>query len=194
MSSTFKTSLLLRSQEDTDPTIGAPLKAVQQTMGMVPNMYAAMVNLPALLDTYNHAYRKFRGEAGFTPVEQEVVLLAISRANSCHYCVAAHSFVGEKMSKVPSEIIGAIRSDQPIADGKLEALRSFTRTMTDSRGNPTPEDGRAFLDAGYSEIHILGIILAISAKVISNYTNHIFHTDIDPAFEAHRWTVPNADA
>jgi hypothetical protein len=108
--------------------------------------------------------------------------------------VAAHSFVGEKMSKVPSEIIGAIRSDQPIADGKLEALRSFTRTMTNSRGNPTPEDGRAFLDAGYSEIHILGIILAISAKVISNYTNHIFHTDIDPAFAAHRWTVPNADA
>lgn len=154
----------------------------------VPNMYAAMVNLPALLDTYNHGYDKFRTESGFTPVEQEVIFLTISRANGCHYCMAAHSFVGDMMSKVPTEVTDSIRDDLSIADDRLEALRNFTRIMTESRGNPTPADADAFLAAGYSETHILGIILAISAKVISNYTNHIFHTEVDPAFASRTWS------
>lgn len=188
MSKVFRTSLPLRTAEDTDPAVSAPLKETQAKMGMVPNMYGAMVNLPALLDTYSHAYGKFRAESGFSPVEQEVVFLAISRANGCHYCMAAHSFVGDMMTKVPAEVTDAIRDGRPVADAKLEALRAFAHVMTESRGNPTPEQAQAFLDAGFEETHILGIILALSAKVISNYSNHIFHTEVDPAFASRAWT------
>ncbi len=188
MSEVFKTSLSLRTIEDPSPAVSAPLKAVQAGMGMVPNMYAAMVNLPALLDTYNHGYGKFRAEAGFTPVEQEVVFLAISRFNGCHYCVAAHSFVGDMMSKVPAEVTDAIRDGRPVPDAKLEALRTFAHQMTESRGNPTPGQAKAFLEAGYTEEHILGIVLAISVKVISNYSNHIFHTELDPGFAGRAWS------
>jgi uncharacterized peroxidase-related enzyme len=189
MSEVFKTSLILRTAEDPNPAVSASLKAAQAGMGMVPNMYAAMVNLPALLDTYNHGYSKFRAEAGFTPVEQEVVFLAISRFNGCHYCVAAHSFVGDMMSKVPTEVTDAIRDGHPVPDAKLEALRAFVHQMTESRGNPSPEQAKLFLAAGYTDQHILGIILAISVKVISNYTNHIFHTELDPGFAARAWQV-----
>lgn len=188
MTNIFKTSLNLRTADDADPLVSAPLQATQKALGFVPNMYAAMVNLPALLDTYNHGYDKFRTESGFTPVEQEVIFLTISRANGCHYCMAAHSFVGDMMSKVPTEVTDSIRDDLSIADDRLEALRNFTRIMTESRGNPTTADADAFLAAGYSETHILGIILAISAKVISNYTNHIFHTEVDPAFASRTWS------
>jgi uncharacterized peroxidase-related enzyme len=189
MSNVFKTSLPLRTTEDPDPAVNAPLKAVQAGMGMVPNMYGAMVNLPALLETYSHGYGKFRAEAGFTPVEQEVVFLAISRFNGCHYCVAAHSFVGDMMSKVPTEVTDAIRDGRPVPDTKLEALREFAHVMTESRGNPTPAQAQAFLAAGYTEEHILGIILAISVKVISNYSNHIFHTELDAGFEGRAWSA-----
>jgi uncharacterized peroxidase-related enzyme len=187
MSEVFKTSLSLRTAEDPNPAVSTPLKAAQAAMGMVPNMHAAMVNLPALLETYNHGYAKFRTEAGFTPVEQEVVFLAISRFNGCHYCVAAHSFVGDKMSKVPTDVTDAIRDGNPVPDAKLEALRAFAHQMTESRGNPSPEQAKVFLAAGYTNEHILAIILAISVKVISNYTNHIFHTELDPGFAARAW-------
>ena len=189
MSEVFKSSLSLRTMEDPNPIVSDPLKAAQAGMGMVPNMYAAMVNLPALLDTYNHGYAKFRAEAGFTPVEQEVVFLAISRFNGCHYCVAAHSFVGDMMSKVPTEVTDAIRNGHTVPDTKLEALRAFAHQMTESRGNPSLKQANAFLAAGYTEEHILGIILAISVKVISNYTNHIFHTELDSGFAARAWDV-----
>ena len=189
MSNIFKTSLPLRSTNDADPAVSAPLKDAQAKMGMVPNMYGAMANLPALLDTYSHGYGKFRAEAGFTPVEQEVVFLAISRFNGCHYCVAAHSFVADVMTKVPVEVTDAIRDGRPVPDAKLEALRTFAHAMTESRGNPTPAEARAFLDAGYTETHILGVILAISVKVISNYSNHIFHTEVDAGFAGRAWSA-----
>jgi alkylhydroperoxidase family enzyme len=92
------------------------------------------------------------------------------------------------MSKVPAEVTDAIRDGRPIADAKLEALREFAHIMTESRGNPTTDQAQAFLAAGYTEQHILGIILAISAKVISNYSNHIFHTELDSAFANRAWT------
>lgn len=190
MKAVYKSSLPHRTPDDPDPAVSSQLKAVQQGMGMVPNMYAGMVNLPALLDTYSHGYTKFRAEAGFTPVEQEVVFLTISRLHECHYCVAAHSFVADMISKVPAEVTDAIRNDQPIADGKLQALRAFTHVMAESRGNPSSAEAHAFLAAGYTETHMLAVILAISVKVISNYSNHILHTEMDAGFAARAWTPP----
>ncbi|NUQ17184.1 MAG: carboxymuconolactone decarboxylase family protein [Sphingomonas sp.] len=193
MSMTFKTSLPLRSDTDADAAVAEPLRRAREQMGVVPNMYAAMANLPALLDAYRHGYELFRGHAEFTPAEQEVLLLAISLENECDYCVAAHSFLADK-SGVPTEFTDAIRSDRPIADVRLEALRSFAQTMVRTRGNPTTEDAKRFLGAGYSEKHILGVILAIGVKTLSNYTNHIFHTDLDAAFASRRWTGADQDA
>jgi AhpD family alkylhydroperoxidase len=71
---------------------------------MIPNMYRAMVNSPSLLDSYMHGYKKFRIESGFTPTEQEVVLLTISAENNCSYCMAAHSILADTVSKVPLEV------------------------------------------------------------------------------------------
>lgn len=190
MSDLFRTTLPLRQTDDPDPKVSQPLAAAQQQMGMVPNMYRAMANLPALLEVYQFGYQRIRERAGFSAVEQEVLFLSISRENECHYCVAAHSFVADTISEVPPAVTDAIRDGRPIADPKLEALRSFTQKMVASRGSPTAEDARAFLGAGYSEEQILGVILAIGVKVLSNYTNHIFGTEIDAAFASRSWTAP----
>lgn len=188
MTEVFRSTLPLRTSDDPDSAVSAPLQKARDEIGMVPNMYAAMANLPALLETYKTGYENFRAEGRLAPVEQEVVFLTISRFHECHYCVAAHSFLGDNMSNVPPEVTDAIRNDRPVPDEKLEALRTFTREMTESRGNPTPEQASDFLDAGYEERHILAIILAIGVKVISNYSNHIFHTEVDPAFEDRAWS------
>lgn len=190
MSDTYQIELALRTPDDADEAVSAPLKQAQKAMGMVPNMYAGMANLPALLATYSFGYDRFRKEAGFSSVEQEVILLTVSRANECHYCVAAHSTLADTMSGVPAEVTDAIRGDEEIPDPKLRALAEFTRVMSETRGNPSPAQAKAFLQAGYSETHILGIILAISVKVISNYSNHLFHTEVDPAFAAREWSAP----
>lgn len=163
------------------------LESAKRQMGFVPKMYGAMANEPALFEAYSSTYAAFRQECGFTPVEQEVIFLMISRWNACHYCMAAHSFVADKMSKVPVDVTDAIRDGRPVADGKLRALAGFVETMLETRGRPTDADARAFFAAGYSEKNILGVILAISVKTISNYTNHVFHTPVDDVFAPRIW-------
>jgi len=44
-------------------------------------MYGAMANEPALFEAYAAGDAALRRECGFSPVEQEVVFLAISREN-----------------------------------------------------------------------------------------------------------------
>lgn len=192
MSSQYTLTLPAKTLENADPRAKAVLEQTREKMGMIPNMYANMANSPPMLQTYAQGYSLFREESGFTPAEQEVVFLTISRENECHYCMAAHSFVADKLSKLTPEVTDAIRDDGEIKDFGLAALRTFTRTMVVSWGRPRQDDVTSFLQAGYSEAHILDIILAISVKTISNYSNHIFNTPVDAAFVARTWGSRNA--
>lgn len=188
MTSTYQIrDLPILSIESAEGKAKALLVKSKQTLGFVPNMYGAMANEPALFEAYSETYGAFRRDCGFSPAEQEVIFLAISRENRCDYCIAAHSFVADVMSKVPVAVTDAIRDGSPIEDSKLAALAAFTVKMVALRGRPSEDDVRAFLSAGYSEKNILGIILAIGVKTFSNYTNHLFHTPVDAEFESRVW-------
>lgn len=189
MSSEYKLSLAPQTIESAEPRAKALLESTRSKMGFVPNMYALMVNGPGLLETYQAGYAHFREESGFTMAEQEVIFLTISRENGCDYCMAAHSFVADNMSKVPLAVTNAIRDDAPIVDAKLAALNAFTKTMVAKRGLPRLDEVAVFLDAGYTERHVLGIILAIGVKTLSNYSNHLMHTPVDTVFSSRIWTA-----
>lgn len=183
---TFKIGLDPVTLENANQRQKEILERAKKANGMIPNMYKNMVNLPGLQETYDKGYHSFRQESDFTSSEQEVVLLTLSVENSCGYCTAAHSYLAEKVSKTPEDVIEAIRTGKEIEDTKLSALHRFTKVMNESRGNPTPEEAEKFLKAGYTEKQILAIILALATKTISNYSNHIFHTEVDEAFSAHK--------
>lgn len=184
---TAKLNLPQQTLESTTGKAHELLAAAHSRMGRVPAMYANMANSPGLLETYMQGYERFRGESGFTPAEQEVVFLTISRYHRCLYCVAAHSLIAEKMSGVAPEVLAALRERRPIPDAKLAALSRFTEVMVDSRGNPTPEELQAFRDAGYSDRQALEIVLAMAVKTLSNFSNHLMHTEPDGPFAAYAW-------
>lgn len=160
-------------------------KALKQ-VGFIPNMYANMANVPGVLSTYLHGYDLFRKQSGLKPAEQEVVFLAISQTNGCKYCTAAHSMIADKMSGVPGDVLQAIRAGQPIPDARLAALFALTQDLVKNLGQPSPAKVQAFLDAGFEESHLLNIILAVSVKVLSNYSNHAFGTEVDERFSAYK--------
>lgn len=159
------------------------LDGARAKLGFVPNMYRGMAISPALLDTYLHGYDQFRS-GHFSAPEQEVVFLTISRLNDCRYCTAAHSMLAVNVSKLSEADTFAIRDGAPLSDTKLQALHDFTAVMWESRDLPTMEQAGAFKYSGYSDQHILEVILGISVKTISNYSNHVNHSDVDPQFAA----------
>lgn len=162
------------------------LETAQKQVGFIPNMYANMVNVPGVLTTYLHGYGLFRTESGFTPAEQEVVFLAISQVNGCKYCTAAHSMIADKVSGVPAPVLQAIRAGQPIPDARLAAVFALTQDLVKNLGQPAPAEVQAFLNAGFTEPQLLNIILAIAVKVLSNYSNHAFGTEVDERFAAYQ--------
>ncbi len=191
MNTISKLTLTPKTIETADAISTKILEAAKKGMGMIPNMYATMANNTALFDAYSHSYKTFRENAGFTSQEQEIIFLSVAFENECEYCMSAHSFVADKMSKVPTEVTDAIRNDTEIEDTKYKALSTFSRVMTKKRGNPSPEDIDAFLAAGYTENHILGVIAGIGVKTMSNYFNHVFNTPVDAAFASRTWVKPN---
>lgn len=157
-------------------------------VGFIPNMYKNMANAPGLLSTYLHGYNLFRSESGLSPAEQEIVFLAISQFNECHYCVAAHSMIAEKTSGVPAEVLKAIRAHQPIPDKKQAVLFDTVVEMVKSRGRPESQAVQKFLEVGYQERDLLYIVLAIAVKTLSNYSNHAFSTPLDDVFAGYKVT------
>jgi uncharacterized peroxidase-related enzyme len=183
-------SLETKTIETADSISSKILENTQKAMGMIPNMYSTMANNTALLDAYTHSYKTFRENSGFSSQEQEVIFLAISFANDCDYCMAAHSFVADKMSHLPEAITNAIRNNTEISDPKLKALSGFSKKMLEKRGLPSQEDIDDFINAGYTKNHILGVITGIGIKTMSNYFNHVFNTPIDKAFKGRTWIKP----
>lgn len=185
-------TLPMQSIASSEPRAKEVLEKALKQVGFIPNMYGYMVNSPALLDTYLFGYNQFRTESGLNPAEQEVVFLTISRENACHYCVAAHSLIADAFSKVPLDVTDAIRNGTEIPDAKLEALSHFTKVLLDSRGHPCKTEVAAFIAAGYTETHVLSILLAISVKTLSNYANHLFETPLDDMFKPREWSPTRA--
>jgi len=194
MSSVYRISLKPVNRDEAEGEAKTVLDKAEAQVGFIPNMYAAMANSPGLLDTYLHGYEHFRKNSVFSPVEQEVVFLIISRENGCHYCMAAHSMLADQQSGVPKKVTDAIRDYEEISDSKLAALARFVGIMVETRGRPSPEETREFLEAGYSERHILDIILAQAVKALSNYSNHLFHTEVDKMFAHRSWQDRKASA
>ena len=164
------------------------LEKTKAKMGFAPNMYVKMGYNPALLDAYQYAYNSFRQNAGFTPIEQEVILLSVAYENTCTYCMPAHIFVADKMSIVPTEITDSIRNGAEIPDTKLASLSAITRALTRNRGSVEQEVIDDFISTGYTESHVLGIIAGIAVKTMSNYANHNTSPEIDEVFADRKWT------
>lgn len=159
------------------------LKETKANLGFIPNLYAYMGHSEGLIATYKTADANFRKLSDFTPIEQEIVYLAISAENECDYCLRAHSMIATKMSKVPQEIIDNLLKGQEIDDQKLYALFKFTQLMVKQRGWVEQSELDAFKAEGFKDKDVLDIILAIGTKTLSNYMNHLTHTPVDAAFQ-----------
>ncbi|XKE46898.1 carboxymuconolactone decarboxylase family protein [Halomonas organivorans] len=187
MTAEYRIQQAPQTLDDADPKARPLLEQAKENLGFVPNMYEAMAKAPGVLDTYLHGYQLFREDSGFSPAEQEVVFLTISRLNGCEYCMSAHSMLADKVSQVPEAAIQALREDREIPDERLAAISRFTRVMFETRGRPSNDEAKAFLDAGFEEQHMLQVVLALAVKTLSNYSNHLNRPALDEAFAGHAW-------
>lgn len=164
----------------------AILEQARSGLGFVPNLYGVMAESPVVLGAYTTLTGILQGSA-FTAGERDLLWLAISRANGCGYCVAAHSALSA-MDKVPGEQVQAIRNGTALADPRLQALRRFAEAVVEHRGWVPDGEVEAFLAAGFDHRNVLEVVAFVAHKTLSNYVNHLAETPLDPAFAPLAWT------
>lgn len=167
---------------------GPVFDRVRAAYGLVPNLLGVMAAAPGLMEGYLTLASLFRGSS-LTATEQQVVLMAANYEHDCRYCMAGHSASAARQG-VPAEVISSLRSNRPLENPKLEILRRFTLSVLRHRGRVGAEEIEAFLAAGYTPRSILEIILGITAKVMSNYTNHFSDTPLDSYMRDFVWHGP----
>ena len=163
-------------------------KSLEQSIkafGMLPGLHAVLAGAPNVLEAYKNLHELF-ANSSFNNEELTVVWQTINVEHECHYCVPAHTAIANMM-KVDESITEALRNETPLEDSKLEALRTLTLAITRNRGHVSQEELTAFYTVGYGEQQVLEIILGLSQKVISNYTNHIANTAVDAPFQPFVW-------
>ena len=167
----------------------AILQGAQKALQFVPNLYATMAEAPALLEGYTTLAKIF-DKTSFSETERQIVLMTNNLLNGCTYCMSAHTALS-KMGGVPEDVIASLRAGTPIADPRLEALRQFAIVINEKRGWPSDAEIEAFISAGYTQQHMLEVVMGTALKVLSNYTNHIAETDLDDAFKPVEWSREN---
>ncbi|OQW71245.1 MAG: carboxymuconolactone decarboxylase [Proteobacteria bacterium ST_bin11] len=181
----FKIHSILTAPVSAQPLLERALKKY----GFVPNLQGGLAEAPPALQAYIELTALF-DQTSLSPTERQVVLLVVSAENHCSYCVAAHSMIAKKMVKADPAIVDAIRNLQPLPDPKLDALANFTRNLVKNRGVVCSQVFDKFITAGYSRAQVLEVVLGVTLKTLSNYTNHIIDTPLDTAFQAEAWEEP----
>jgi len=170
---------------DTAPADSRPaLQAIEERYGFIPNLAAVFAESPGAFNALLGALKAYDDESlTLTRVERQVVLLSVSVENRCDYCTAAHSMLANSLG-LDSDDIHALHQGRAIGDPKLEALRQFTQTIVANRGLVDDSSLTSFMDAGFTKAQVFEVILGVSLKTLTNYTNHIANPPVNEQFKA----------
>ena len=152
------------------------LDDVQAKLGITPNLMRTLATAPAALEAYLNfgaalstgtLHAKFR----------EQIALAVAQANSCEYCLAAHTAIGQMVGLNQDEIL-ASRAAQS-ADAKRHAGLRFAQRVVVERGEVSDAEIATVKAAGYTDGEIAEIVAHVAVNIFTNYFNHVARTDVD---------------
>ena len=165
------TKFTFHTPENTTGEARAQLIKAKETYGFIPNLFAYMAEAPITIEAYLMMSNLLE-KSDLSPAEQQLALLTASIENDCNFCSVAHRVVGKAQGLSETTINALVKGDQ-IADTREAALVDFVVALVKERGRPSLPQIEAFLGAGFSERHIMELVLMISMKTLTNYINHM---------------------
>jgi uncharacterized peroxidase-related enzyme len=147
------------------------LQGVEKSLGFIPNAFATLAHSPAALGGY-FALAQAMNKSNLTSAEREAAALAASEVNGCDYCVAAHSYFGEKAGLNADELLAA-------RAGTLNGVAALARAVTLNRGQLSDEHLSMARNAGLDDAKIVDVIAQVALLTLTNYLNNVAKTDID---------------
>lgn len=152
------------------------LDGVKAKIGMAPNLMRTYANSPAALE----GYLNFSGalEGGLLDAKlREQIALTVADANSCEYCLSAHTAIGKMVGLNESEIVSSRQASS--GDAKVDAALKFAHQIVVKRGEVLDSEVQAVREAGYTDGEIVEIVANVALNIFTNYFNHVAQTVVD---------------
>jgi len=170
------------AREETLEASQPVLDKVEKTLGFVPNLQRLLsISPPALTGWAN-----LMGSLSTTLdiKTRDGISLAVSEADGCDYCLAAHSFIAHNLAKMDPDEISNNREGKS-ADPKRQAAIQFAKRLIETAGKVSDEEFAAVRNAGWSDANIIEIIALTAQFLLTNFVNNAVQTPIDfPAVPA----------
>ena len=135
------------------------IEAVQEKAGFVPNVFLTLAHRPdefrAFFDYHDALMLR---EGGLTKAEKEMIVVAASSVNDCHYCVIAHGAILRiyaKNSLIADQI--AINYRKADISERQRAMLDFTVKITKSPGDIGEQDFSTLKSFDFSDEDIWDI-------------------------------------
>ena len=154
-------------------------------LGMIPNVLAAYSHDVEQLRTFSRFYNALMfGDSGLSPLEREMIAVAVSSQNHCFYCLAAHGSAVRQYSGDPAlgELL-AMNYRAGNLSARHRAMLAFAVKLTLHCDEIEEPDRQALRDAGFSEKDIWDIA---NVAAFYNMTNRVASAvDMQPNKEYH---------
>ncbi|RUL69442.1 carboxymuconolactone decarboxylase [Dyella choica] len=159
------------------PAASQPLLAqIQQAFGATPNMFKAVANSPAALQSMWTAFGALgKGTLGAKLGEQ--IAVAIANRNRCEYCLAAHTALGQQAGATSAEMSSAQVGQS--SDAKTEATLAFALKVVEQRAQITDADVAHLREVGFGDEQIVEIMAHIALNLFTNYINVALDIPVD---------------
>jgi len=144
--------------------------AVQEKSGFVPNVFLTLAYRPdefRAFFAYHDALMDKNG--GLTKAEREMIVVATSSANQCHYCVVAHGAILRIRAKNP-EIADQIAINYRKADitPRQRAMLDFAMKVSRAAAEISEQDFADISRHGFSDDDIWDIAAISAFFALSN--------------------------
>lgn len=166
-----------KSIEESPAKSQETLKAVEGMLGSVPNMFRLIGASPNSLQGYV-SLNTMLAKGKLDGKVRERIALAIAQVNGCHYCLAAHTYLGQNVAKLSMDEILSARAGKS-SDFKADKAVRFAVDVAKNRGKINDADITSLKEVGYSEEEIVEIVANVALNTLTNYINEVFKTEID---------------
>ena len=143
---------------------------VQEKSGFVPNVFLALAHRPdefRAFFAYNDALME--KDSGLSKAEREMIVVATSAANQCHYCVVSHGAILRIRAKNPL-IADQIATNYRKADitPRQRAMLDFAMKVSRSAEEVSESDFAALAAHGFSNDDVWDIAAIAAFFALSN--------------------------
>jgi uncharacterized peroxidase-related enzyme len=141
--------------------------------GFTPNVFPAFAYKPGQFRAFFGYYDAIHEDGALEPEEIEMVIVAVSGANDCLYCVVAHGALLRIYSEDP-HLAEQLATNHRTADVSAahRAMCDLAVKLTDSPAEVTEDDIDRLRDHGFSDEAIWDVAATASLFNLSNRMAH----------------------